>query len=189
MIGCLDLTLLGIESDTRGKIRVNKNFQTDISNVYAVGDVIGSPALAATSHEQGRSAARHAFGLENSRPAELLPIGIYTIPEISMVGSTETELKERSIPYEVGIGMYGDTARGKILGDSSGKLKLIFNSINRNLLGVHIIGEGASELVHIGQLGLAMGTKLDYFVDNVFNYPTLAECYRIAALDALNKLS
>lgn len=188
MIEELGLTSLGIESDIRGKIHVNENFQTNVSHIYAVGDVIGPPALAATSQEQGRCAARHAFGLGNSKPAELLPIAIYTIPEISMVGRTETELRNRSIPYEVGIGMYADTARGKIIGDSSGKLKLLFNSTNHKLLGVHIIGEGASELVHIGQIGLAMGTDLDYFVDNVFNYPTLAECYRIAALDALNKL-
>ena len=189
MIEELGLTSLGIESDIRGKIHVNENFQTNVSHVYAVGDVIGAPALAATSQEQGRCAARHAFGLNNNRIGDLLPIGIYTIPEISMVGRTEIELTEQSIPYEVGIGMYADTARGKIIGDSSGKLKLLFNSENRKLLGVHIIGEGASELVHIGQIGLAMGTELDYFVDNVFNYPTLAECYRIAALDALNKLS
>ena len=189
MIEELGLTSLGIESDIRGTIHVNENFQTNVSHIYAVGDVIGPPALASTSQEQGRCAARHAFGLGNSKPAELLPIAIYTIPEISMVGRTETELRNRSIPYEVGIGMYADTARGKIIGDSSGKLKLLFNSTNHKLLGVHIIGEGASELVHIGQIGLAMGTDLDYFVDNVFNYPTLAECYRIAALDALNKLS
>jgi len=189
MIEELGLTSLGIESDIRGKIQVNENFQTNVSHVYAVGDVIGAPALAATSQEQGRCAVRHAFGLNNNRIGDLLPIGIYTIPEISMVGQTEIELREQYIPYEVGIGMYADTARGKILGDSSGKLKLLFNSENRKLLGVHIIGEGASELVHIGQIGLAMGTELDYFVDNVFNYPTLAECYRIAALDALNKLS
>ena len=189
MIEDLGLDSLGIETDIRGKIHVNEHFQPHIKHIYAVGDVIGSPALAATSQEQGRCAARHAFGLNNNRPVDLLPIGIYTIPEISMVGQTETALIAQSIPYEVGIGLYADSARGKILGDTSGKLKLLFNSENRKLLGIHIIGEGASELVHIGQIGLAMGTELDYFVDNVFNYPTLAECYRIAALDALNKVS
>ena len=157
-------------------------------HIYAVGDVIGFPSLASTSMEQGRLAACHAFGVEAHSVPELFPYGIYTIPEISMVGRTEQELTELGVPYEVGKAHYREIARGQIIGDSTGLLKLIFHRRRARLLGVHIIGEGASELIHIGQAVLAFGGTIDYFVDTVFNYPTLAECYKTAAFDGINRL-
>ncbi|MBI2689930.1 MAG: Si-specific NAD(P)(+) transhydrogenase [Acidobacteria bacterium] len=184
----LGLENAGITPDDRGRIKVNTHFQTEVPNVYAVGDVIGFPSLASTSMDQGRLAACHAFGIEaNSVPA-LLPYGIYTIPEISMVGRSEEELTQSNIPYEVGKARYREIARGQIIGDNTGLLKLIFHQETKELLGVHIIGEGASELVHIGQAVLSYNGKIEYFVNTVFNYPTLAECYKIAALDGLNRL-
>ena len=185
----LNLEALGLEVDRRGRIPVNHHYQSTVEHIYAVGDVIGAPALASTSMEQGRLASSHAFGLPTQVSNELLPIGIYTVPEISLVGQTEETLTRNEVPYEFGVARYRETARGKIIGDPTGMLKLLFHSESRKLLGVHIIGERASELVHIGQVAMATGAGLDFFVDNVFNYPTLAECYKVAALDAFNKLA
>jgi NAD(P) transhydrogenase len=185
---CLDLEKAGLSADSRGRIAVNSSYQTSSPHIYAVGDVIGFPSLASTSMEQGRVAACYAFGFEATSVPGLFPYGIYTIPEISMVGKTEEELTVAGIPYEVGKARYREIARGQIIGDTTGLLKLLFDSDSRKLLGVHIIGEGASELVHIGQAVLAFGGKLDYFVEAVFNYPTLAECYKTAAFDGINRL-
>lgn len=184
----LGLENAGLIPDDRGRIKVNTHYQTEIPNIYAVGDVIGFPSLASTSMEQGRLAACHAFGHEATSTPTLLPYGIYTIPEISMVGRSEEELTQANIPYEVGKARYREIARGQIIGDNTGLLKLIFHTETRQLLGVHIMGEGASELVHIGQAVLSYNGTIDYFVNTVFNYPTLAECYKIAALDGLNRL-
>ncbi len=184
----LNLAAAGLSADERGRLRVNANYQTDAPHIYAVGDVIGFPSLASTSMEQGRLAACHALGVEAKSVPELFPYGIYTIPEISMVGRNEEELTELGVPYEIGKAQYREIARGQILGDSTGLLKLIFHRETRQLLGVHIIGEGASELVHIGQAVLAFGGSIDYFVQTVFNYPTLAECYKTAAFDGINRL-
>jgi NAD(P) transhydrogenase len=183
----LNLDRIGLRPDERGRLQVNANFQTSIPHIYAVGDVVGFPALASTSMQQGRHASCHAFGLACETSSHLLPYGIYTIPEISMVGRNEDELTRDGVPYEIGVARYREIARGQIIGDTVGMLKLLFHSENRQLLGVHVIGEGATELVHIGQAVMAHGGKLDYFVDNVFNYPTLAECYKVAALAALNR--
>jgi NAD(P) transhydrogenase len=183
----LNLESIGIQADERGRLRVNENFQTAIPHIYAVGDVIGFPALASTSMQQGRHAACHALGLACDASTHLLPYGIYTIPEISMVGRNEDELTRDRVPYEIGVARYHEIARGQLIGDTVGMLKLLFHSDTRELLGVHIIGEGATELVHIGQAVMALGGKLDYFIDAVFNYPTLAECYKVAALAALNR--
>ena len=184
----LNLEAVGLKADRRGQLRVNEHFQTTAPNIYAAGDVIGFPSLASTSGEQGRLAACHAFGMPAKSVPELLPYGIYTIPEISMVGRTEEDMTEDVVPYEVGKAQYREIARGQIIGGDAGLLKLLFDIRDRKLLGVHIIGEGASELVHIGQAVLAHGGTVDYFVDTVFNYPTLAECYKTAALDGLNRL-
>ena len=184
----LNLDAIGLESDGRGRLAVNECYQTTTSNIYAAGDVIGFPNLASTSGEQGRLAACHAFGMPARSVPSLFPYGIYTIPEMSMVGRTEEELTEDAVPYEVGRAQYREIARGQIIGDDSGLLKLLFHTETRKLLGVHIIGEGASELVHIGQAVLALGGTVDYFVETVFNYPTLAECYKTAALDGINRL-
>ena len=178
----------GLTPDDRGRLSVNPCYQTCISNIYAVGDIIGFPSLASTSMEQGRMAACHALGVEAHSVPELFPYGIYTIPEISMVGKNEEELTHDGVPYEVGKARYREIARGQIIGDDTGLLKLIFHTGTRDLLGVHIIGEGASELVHIGQAVLAFKGKVDYFVKTVFNYPTLAECYKTAAFDGMNRL-
>ncbi len=185
----LGLEQIGIQPDDRGRLKVNENFQTALPHIYAVGDVVGFPALASTSMQQGRHAACHAFGLACETSSHLLPYGIYTIPEISMVGRNEDELTRDGVPYEIGVARYREIARGQIIGDTVGMLKLLFHSETRELLGVHVIGEGATELVHIGQAVIAHGGKLDYFIDAVFNYPTLAECYKVAALAALNKFS
>jgi NAD(P) transhydrogenase len=185
----LGLEKIGLAPDDRGRLKVNENFQTAVSHIYAVGDVVGFPALASTSMQQGRHAACHAFGLNCETVTHLLPYGIYTIPEISMVGRTEEDLTRDGIAYEVGVARYREIARGQIMGDTVGMLKLLFHSETRTLLGVHAIGEGATELIHIGQAVMAHGGKLDYFVDAVFNYPTLAECYKVAALAALNRFS
>jgi NAD(P) transhydrogenase len=183
----LNLERIGIHPDERGRLRVNENFQTAIPHIYAVGDVIGFPALASTAMQQGRHAACHALGLGCDTSTSLLPYGIFTIPEISMVGRNEDELTRDGVPYEIGVARYHEIARGQLIGDTVGMLKLLFHSDSRELLGVHIIGEGATELVHIGQAVMALGGKLDYFIDAVFNYPTLAECYKVAALAALNR--
>jgi NAD(P) transhydrogenase len=185
----LNLQSIGITPDERGRLKVNENYQTALNHVYAVGDVVGFPALASTSMQQGRHAACHAFGLACDLSTHLLPYGIFTIPEISMVGRNEDELTRDGVPYEIGVARYREIARGQLIGDTVGMLKLLFHSETRALLGVHVIGEGATELVHIGQAVIAHGGKLDYFIDTVFNYPTLAECYKVAALAALNKFS
>ena len=184
----LGLENVGLEPDERGRIAVDEHFCTAVDHVYAAGDVIGWPSLAATSMEQGRLAAAHAFGEEAHTLSHLLPIGIYTIPEISFVGKTEEELTEASVPYEVGISRYRELARGQILGDSYGLLKLIVSLEDRTLLGVHVLGTGATELVHIGQMVMCTKGTIDVLLDTVFNYPTLAESYKVAALDATNKL-
>ena len=185
----LQLAAAGIPTDDRGRLKVNAQFQTAVPNIYAVGDVVGFPSLASTSMEQGRLAACHAFGIEAKVVPELFPYGIYTIPEISTVGRNELELTEAGIPYEVGKAQYKEIARGQIIGDTTGLLKICFHSDTREILGVHIIGEHASELIHIGQAVMAFGGKLDYFVNTVFNYPTLAECYKTAAFDGINRLN
>ena len=184
----LNLGAAGLQADDRGRIAVNENYQTTVPHIYAVGDVIGFPSLASTSMEQGRLAACHIYDVETKSVPELFPYGIYTIPEISTVGKTEEELTSEGVPYEVGKATYSEIARGQIIGDSSGLLKLIFHFDTREILGVHIIGEGASELIHIGQAVLAHNGTIDYFVNTVFNYPTLAECYKTAALDGINRL-
>ena len=184
----LNLSAAGLSADNRGRLKVNDDYQTAVPNIYGAGDVIGFPSLASTSMEQGRLATCHAFGVAANSVPELFPYGIYTIPEISMVGRTEQELTDLGVPYEVGKALYKEIARGQIIGDSSGLLKLLFHQENRTLLGVHIIGEGASEFVHIGQAVLAFGGRIDYFVQTVFNYPTLAECYKTAAFDGINRL-
>jgi NAD(P) transhydrogenase len=184
----LNLHALGITPGKRGLLTVDAHFRTSVPHVFAVGDVIGFPSLASTSMEQGRLAACYAFGIEARSTPELFPLGIFTIPEISYVGRNEEELTAEGVPYEVGKAQYREIARGKIIGDSSGFLKLIFHLETRQLLGVHAMGEGATELVHIGQAVMALGGGVDYFVNNVFNYPTLAECYKTAAFDAINRL-
>ncbi|HUA34819.1 MAG TPA: Si-specific NAD(P)(+) transhydrogenase [Candidatus Binataceae bacterium] len=184
----LNLEAAGLKTDERGRVKVNGFYQTEVPNIYGAGDVIGFPSLASTSMEQGRLAVCHAFGHSATFAPELFPYGIYTIPEISFVGRTEDELTEHGVPYEIGKAQYREIARGQIVGDSIGRMKLIFHRDTRELLGVHIIGEGAVELVHIGQAVLSLGGKIDYFVDTVFNYPTLAECYKNAAFDGINRL-
>ncbi len=185
----LALEKAGLSADARGRIEVDDHYRTAVAHIYAVGDVIGFPALAATSMEQGRRAAYHAFGEPvRGEMGTLQPIGIYTIPEISYVGKTEDELTEASVPFEVGVARYRELARGQILGDSYGMLKLLVHAEDRTLLGVHVFGTGATELVHIGQTVMGCGGTVDYLVDAVFNYPTLAESYKVAALDAMNKM-
>jgi NAD(P) transhydrogenase len=179
----------GLSTDKRGRLTVNDHYQTEVPHIYAAGDVIGFPALASTSMEQGRLATCHAFGLDCTSYPQLFPYGIYTIPEISMVGPNESELSEKNIPYEVGISRYREIARGQIIGDHHGMLKLIFHQKDRKLLGVHILGQGATELVHIGQAVIANGGTVNYVVNTVFNYPTLAEAYKVAALDISNRLA
>ena len=184
----LDLAAAGLEGDERGRIRVDAHYRTAVPHIFAAGDVIGYPSLAATSSEQGRLAACAAFGVEAGPMGAHFPIGIYAIPEISMVGAPEHELTQRKVPYETGVARYREIARGQILGDHDGMLKMLFHREDHRLLGVHCIGSGATELVHIGQAVLGLGGGLDYFLRTVFNYPTLAECYKVAALDASNKL-
>jgi len=184
----LGLETVGITPDTRGRLIVNEHFQTIVPHIYAAGDVIGFPALASTSMQQGRHAACHAFNYPDHTDTELLPFGIYAIPEISMVGRNEEDLAKAGIPYAVGVAHYREIARGQLTGDQTGLLKLLFHHRTRTLLGVHAIGEGATELIHIGQAVMAYGGKIDYFIDTVFNYPTLAECYKVAALDGINHL-
>jgi NAD(P) transhydrogenase len=184
----LNLAAAGLEADNRGRISVDADFRTKVPNIYAVGDVIGFPSLASVSMEQGRLAAANAFGLQIKSNPATYPYGIYTIPEISFIGKNEEQLTDEDVPYEVGVAYYRETARGQIRGDTTGRLKLIFHRETRHLLGVHIIGEGASELLHIGQAVFSLNATVDYFVDTVFNYPTLAECYKMAAFNGVNKL-
>ena len=172
-----------------GRLSVNpKTFQTDVPHIYAAGDAIGFPSLASTSMEQGRIAACHAAGIPAPPAPEFFPYGIYSVPEISTVGMTEEEVKSRGIPYECGVARFRETSRGHIMGLDQGMMKMIFSIKTRRLLGVHICGEGATELVHIGQAVLNLKGTLDYFIENTFNYPTLAEAYKIAALDAWNRM-
>lgn len=185
--GKLNLQNAGLTTDERGRLIVNEHYQTDVDHIYAAGDVIGFPSLASTSMEQGRHAACHAFGAEAISNTEFFPIGIYAVPEMSMVGITEQEAKEKNIPYETGVARFREISRGQILGLREGILKMLFSLEDGKLLGVHIVGEGATELIHIGQAVLALGGTLDYFVTTVFNYPTLAEAYKVAALDAYNR--
>ncbi len=186
--GPLKLAAAGLSTDERGRLKVDAAFRTEVPHIFAAGDVIGYPSLAATSSEQGRLAACHAFGLQAGPMAAHFPVGIYAIPEISMVGAPEHELTERKVPYETGVARYREIARGQILGDDTGLFKMLFHREHRRLLGVHAIGTGATELIHIGQAVLGLGGGMDYFLETVFNYPTLAECYKVAALDAFNKL-
>ena len=188
-IGSLGLENIGIESDGRGRIKVNPlTFQTNIPHIYAAGDVIGFPSLASTSMEQGRVAACHAFGINLPPPPETFPYGIYAVPEISTVGQSEQQVQASGVAYECGIARFRETSRGHIMGVDSGFLKLIFALENRRLLGAHIVGEGATELIHIGQAVINLGGTVDFFVNNTFNYPTLAEAYKIAGLDAWNRM-
>ena len=184
----LGLEEVGLEIDKRGRIAVDDHYRTAVEHIYAVGDVIGFPSLASSSFEQGRLAAAHAFGLDARPMRELLPIGIYTIPEISFAGRTEEELTGEGVPYEIGVSRYRELARAQIQGDSVGILKLLVEPEARTLLGVHAFGTAATELVHIGQTVMGLGGTVDYLIDQVFNYPTLAESYKVAALDATNKL-
>ena len=184
----LNLAAVGLTTDKQGQLQVNSHYQTAIPHIYAAGDVIGFPALAATAMEQGRLAACHAFQVSDAHEIKVIPYGIYSIPEASMVGKTEEELTTASVPHASGRAYYREMARGHISGDLHGLLKVIFHRDTRALLGVHIVGPGATELIHIGQSVLTYGGTVEYFVHNVFNYPTMAECYRTAALDGLNRL-
>jgi len=201
--GKLGLYNVGITFDDRERLRVNEHYQClrinkdddgnetthVVEHVYAAGDVIGFPALASTSMEQGRRAICHAFGVdEGNYNTGLFPFGIYGIPEISMVGKTEEQLTDEGIPYEAGVASYKEIARGQLLGDETGMLKLLIHQDNQKLLGVHCIGTGATELVHIGQTVMAFDGTAEYFINNVFNFPTLAEAYKVAAYNGLNKL-
>ncbi|MFL0691516.1 MAG: Si-specific NAD(P)(+) transhydrogenase [Agrobacterium tumefaciens] len=188
-VDSLNLAAAGLEADNRGRLKVNpETFQTSVPNIYAAGDVVGFPSLASTSMEQGRIAARHAVGAPAHDPPQFFPYGIYAVPEISTCGLTEEEVIQRGIPYETGIAHFRETSRGHIMGLDSGMLKMIFSLKTRRLLGVHIVGEGATELVHIGQAVLNLKGTVEYFVENTFNYPTLAEAYKIAGLDAWNRM-
>lgn len=184
---CLNLPAAGLEPDERGRLWCNEDHQTWVPHIYGVGDVVGFPALASVSMEQGRRAICHAFG-EKFSPCEQMPYGLFTIPEISMVGKSEEQLTAEHAPYEVGVARFREIARGHIVGDVTGMLKLLFDRNTRELLGVHCIGETATEIVHIGQTVMSFGGTIDYFRDTVFNYPTMAECYKVAAFDGLNKL-
>lgn len=188
-VDSLNLEAAGLEADNRGRLKVNpETFQTAVPTIYAAGDVVGFPSLASTSMEQGRIAARHAVGAPSHEPPQFFPYGIYAVPEISTCGLTEEEVIQRAIPYETGIAHFRETSRGHIMGLDSGMLKMIFSLKTRRLLGVHIVGEGATELVHIGQAVLNLKGTVEYFVENTFNYPTLAEAYKIAGLDAWNRM-
>ncbi|MGA2890261.1 MAG: Si-specific NAD(P)(+) transhydrogenase [Terracidiphilus sp.] len=185
----LNLAAAGLEADNRGRIPVDEHYRTKVEHIFAVGDVVGFPSLASVSMEQGRIAAASAFNDQAaaSNPS-FYPYGIYTIPEISYIGKTEEQLTAEDVPYEVGMAYYRETARGQIRGDTTGRLKLIFHRDTRMILGVHIIGEDASELIHIGQAVMILGGAVDYFIDTVFNYPTLAECYKVAAFNGIGRL-
>jgi len=184
----MNLQAAGLTADKRGRIEVNEHYQTSVEHIYAAGDVVGFPALASTSMEQGRHAACHMFDLKLPGESRSLPYGVYAIPEISMVGKTEQELTEEGIPFESGVAQYDEIARGQLLGDELGMLKLLIHQETEEILGVHAIGAGATELIHIGQAVMTLGGTLDYFIHTVFNYPTLAECYKVAALNGRNRL-
>ncbi len=184
----LQLDRAGLQADDRERLKVNEHYQTAVPHIYAAGDVIGFPALASTAMEQGRLAVCHAFGIPTHSIPELFPYGIYAIPEISMVGKTEDQLTQAGIPYEAGIAQYRELAHGQLLGDTEGMLKLLIHQENLQILGVHVIGTGATELIHIGQAVMALQGTVEYFINSVFNYPTLAEAYKVAALNGINKL-
>jgi len=184
----LDLGAALLAPGPRGKLEVNETFQTAVPHIYAAGDVIGFPALASTSLEQGRLATSHMFGIPARHTPSTIPYGIYTIPEISMVGPSEEQLTASKVRYEVGVARYAELAKGHMLGDEDGLLKLLFDPGSLKLLAVHCIGERAAEIVHIGQAVLSLGATIEYFRDTVFNYPTLAEAYKVAALAGLNRL-
>ena len=186
--GALKLEKAGLVADDRERLKVNEHYQTTAEHIYAAGDVIGFPALASTAMEQGRLAVCHAYGVPTRSIPELFPIGIYAIPEISMVGKTEEQLTAAGIPYEAGVAQYKELARGQLLGDDTGMLKLLIHQDNHQILGVHVIGTGATELIHIGQAVMALNGSVDYFINSVFNFPTLAEAYKVAAHNGLNKL-
>ncbi len=186
--GALKLEKVGLVADDRERLQVDPFYRTKVEHIYAVGDVIGFPALASTAMEQGRLAACHAYGVPTCSIPELFPYGVYAIPEISMVGRTEEQLTKAGIPYEAGIAQYKELARGQLLGDEEGMLKLLIHQDTREILGVHAIGIGATELIHIGQAVMAYKGTVEFFINNVFNYPTLAEAYKVAALNGLNKL-
>jgi len=185
----LNLGAAGLEADERGRVKVDDQFRTAKAHIYAAGDVVGFPALASTSMKQGREAACHMFGMPTSMDPDLLPFGIYSIPEISMVGWTESRLTADEVPYESGCARYAEIARAQLLGDADGMLKMLVHQQTRQVLGVHTIGTGATELIHIGQIAIAHQATVDYFIDAVFNYPTLAECYKVAAYNAFNRLN
>jgi NAD(P) transhydrogenase len=187
--GTLKLDAAGLKADDRERLKVNSFYQTEVPHIYAVGDLIGFPALASTAMEQGRQAVCHAFGAPTTSMPELFPLGIYALPEISMVGKTEKQLTAAGIPYEAGIAQYKEIARGQLLGDDIGMLKLLIHQENHQILGVHAIGSGATELIHIGQAVMAFNGTVEFFINNVFNFPTLAEAYKVAALNGLNKLN
>lgn len=184
----LNLEAVGLKSDDRGSLAVNKNYQTEVPNIYAVGDIIGAPALAASSSEQGRLAVLHALNGTKAEFPDTFPYGIYTIPEISSVGFMESQLAARKIKYVVGKAQYNELARGKMIHDEHGFLKLVVHARTRRVVGIHVIGTSATELVHIGQVAIAFGATVDFFLENVFNYPTLAEAYKVAAFHAVNQL-
>jgi len=186
----LRLDRAGVAMDEKGRILVNEHFQTSAAHVYAAGDVVGNPALASVSMEQGRVAMCHAFDLDyKTKVADLTPFGVYTIPEISMVGATEEQLMDAGVAFEVGRARHENNARGQITGERDGLLKLLFDVRSKKLLGVHIIGDGATELIHIGQMVMASGGSIDSFIDSVFNFPTLSELYKYAAYDGLGRLA
>lgn len=187
--GELALENVGIDYDDRGRLKVNEHYQTNVEHVYAAGDVIGFPALASTSMEQGRRAMCHAFGVNIDGFNQLFPFGIFAVPEISMVGKTEEQLTEEAIPYEAGVASYKEIARGRLLGDDTGMLKILIHQDTHKILGVHVIGTGATELIHIGQTVMALDGTAEFFIDTVFNFPTLAEAYKVAAYNGLNKLA
>jgi len=188
-VGSLGLESVGIDIDNRGRIKVDPvTFQTSVPHIYAAGDVIGFPSLASTSLEQGRVAACHAFGVPLPPPPETFPYGIYAVPEISTVGQSEEQVRASGVAYECGVARFRETSRGHIMGVNSGFLKLIFALDTRRLLGAHIVGEGATELIHIGQAVINLKGTVEFFVHNTFNYPTLAEAYKIAGLDAWNRM-
>jgi NAD(P) transhydrogenase len=187
-VDMLDLASAGIESDDRGRIKVDADYRTTQAHIFAVGDVIGFPSLASVSMEQGRIAAARAFGLQLQTDPASYPYGIYTIPQISFIGKTEEQLTDADVPYEVGVAYYREIARGQISGHTDGRLKLLFHRETLELLGVHIFGEDAAELLHIGQAVFKLKGKITYFINTVFNYPTLAECYKTAAFNGLNRL-
>ena len=184
----LNLPAAGLSADPRGRVAVNEHYQTAVPHIYAAGDVIGFPALASTSMEQGRIASHHMFGVRDTSSKPLLPYGIYTVPEISIVGRTEEELTKAKTPYEVGRARFEELAKGQMLGADTGLLKILFDPHSLRVLGVHVFGDQASELVHIGQAVISLEATLEYFRDTVFNYPTLAEAYKVAALDGLNRV-